>query len=59
MSKRINKTGRRRSVDAPPEDRLERNCPHLAFIDAERYDRVIRKLRARNDKYRRGRKESL
>ena len=40
MSRRNNKTGRRRSVDAPPEERLERNCPHLAFIDPERFDRV-------------------
>ena len=40
MSRRINKTGRRRSVDAPPEERLERNCPHLAFIEPSRFDRV-------------------
>ena len=40
MSKRVNKTGRRRSVNAPPESALERVCPHLAFIDPERFDRV-------------------
>ncbi len=59
ISKRINKTGRRRSVDAPPEERLERECPHLAFIEPKRYDRLIRKLQLKNDKYRRGRKEAL
>jgi site-specific DNA recombinase len=53
MSKRINSTGRRRSVKAPPEERLERQCPHLAFIDEERYDRVIRMLERRNAGYRR------
>lgn len=51
MSRRINRTGRRRSVKAPPEDRLERHCPHLAFIDPERYDRVIRKLKVTNGRY--------
>lgn len=53
MSRRVNKTGRRRSTDAPPEDLLERDCPHLAFIEPERYDRVIRSLITRNGKYRR------
>lgn len=53
MSRRVNKTGRRRSVDAPPEDLLLRDCPHLAFIDPVRYDRVIRLLTERNAKYRR------
>jgi hypothetical protein len=33
MSRRVNSTGRRRSVKAPPAERLERHCPHLAFID--------------------------
>jgi hypothetical protein len=55
MSKRINKTGRRRSVKAPPEERLERPVPHLAFIDPTRYDRVIALLRHRNARFRRGR----
>ena len=32
-SRRINKTGRRRSVIAPPEDLLLRDVPHLAFIE--------------------------
>lgn len=52
-SRRINKTGRRRSVKAPPEERLERHCPHLAFIEPERYDRVIALLKRRNSRYRR------
>jgi DNA invertase Pin-like site-specific DNA recombinase len=55
-SKRLNKTGRRRSVDAPPEKLLTRDCPHLAFIDPERYDRVLRMLKGRNAAYARGRR---
>jgi DNA invertase Pin-like site-specific DNA recombinase len=53
MSKRVNKTGRPRSVDAPPQELLERPASHLAFIDSERYDRVISLLTRRNSKYRR------
>ena len=53
MSKRVNKTGRHISVAAPPEELLQRNCPHLAFIEPERYDRILRKLENRNAKYRR------
>lgn len=55
VSKRNNKTGDRRSVDAPPEELLERNCPHLAFIEPERYDRVLRNVNARTKKF--GRKK--
>lgn len=51
MSKRVNKTGRRKSVKAPAEERLERECPHLAFIEPQRFDRVIRMLKQRNDQY--------
>lgn len=54
MSRRVNKTGRRRSVDAPPEDLLERDCPHLAFVEPGRYDRLIRSLTKKNELYRRG-----
>jgi DNA invertase Pin-like site-specific DNA recombinase len=54
MSRRVNKTGQHRSVAAPPEERLERVCPHLAFIDPERFDRVNALLVRRNAKYRRG-----
>ena len=54
MSRRVNKTGRHRSVNAPPEERLERHCPHLAFIDAARFDRVNALLKERNARYARG-----
>ena len=47
-SKRVNSTGRRKSVRADPSELLERPCPHLAFIEPERYDRVVRMLVARN-----------
>lgn len=59
MSRRVNKTGRHKSVDAPPEELLERDCPHLAFIDPARYDRVIRLLTERNAKYRRSRADGV
>ncbi len=50
---RVNKTGRPKTVPAPEEHRLVRQCPHLAFIEPERYDRVIRILKKRNAKYKR------
>jgi DNA invertase Pin-like site-specific DNA recombinase len=53
MSKRINKTGHHRSVKAPPEERLERWVPHLAFFDPNYYDRVVRLVDGRNCKFRR------
>ncbi len=53
MAKRKNKSGKRRSVKAPPENLQVREVPHLAYIDAERYDRLIRKLDAVNAPYRR------
>jgi len=56
MSKRVNKTGRRKSIVAPPEERLSRQCAHLAFIEPNRYDRVIRRLVLRNAGFARGRK---
>ncbi|MCG6156321.1 recombinase family protein [Rubinisphaera margarita] len=52
--KRINKTGRRKSVRAPEHERLSRDVPHLAFIDPERYDRVLSIVNRRNAKYRNG-----
>jgi hypothetical protein len=52
-SKRFNKTGKHKAVNAKPEDLLERNCPHLAFFDAAYFDRVVAKVNARNAKYRR------
>ena len=55
-SKRVNKTGRRRSVKTEPEERLLRHAPHLQFIDPVRYDRLILKLAARHAGCARGRK---
>ena len=51
IAKRINKTGRRKSIDAPPTELLERQCPHLAFIEPARYDRLISRLRAQGELY--------
>ncbi|QDV55343.1 recombinase family protein [Rosistilla oblonga] len=51
---RVNRTGRRRSVPAPSELRLQRKCPRLAFIVPERFARVMRMLEARNAKYSKG-----
>ncbi|OWK41230.1 hypothetical protein FRUB_04593 [Fimbriiglobus ruber] len=51
MSRRVNKTGRRKTVPAPESERLERVCPHLAFVAPERYDRVIALLARRNAGY--------
>lgn len=56
MSQRVNKTGRRRSVKAPTDQRLMRHAPHLQFIDPVRYDRMIALLAARHDACARGRK---
>lgn len=52
-AKRYNKTGKHKSVNAKPEDLLERFCPHLAFFEAAYYDRVLAKVISRNAKYRR------
>jgi DNA invertase Pin-like site-specific DNA recombinase len=51
MSKRINESGRRVSVKAPPEELLQREVPHLAIVDPDRYDRLIAMLTERNAKY--------
>jgi DNA invertase Pin-like site-specific DNA recombinase len=59
MARRVNKTGRRRSVDAPPEERLERFCPHLVFIEPERFDRVNALLDRRNAKFKRSAKDGI
>lgn len=50
-SVRINRTGKRRSVKASPDDRLERHVPHLAFIDSDRYDMLIAKLTKNGELY--------
>ena len=57
MSIRVNKTGRPKLVDAPPEELLIRKVPHLAFVEPDRWDRLIRQLDKRNKKYSRS-KES-
>lgn len=54
---RINRTGRSRTLKAPPGHEISRIVPTLAFIEAERYDRVIRLLKKRNAKYRRSESE--
>jgi DNA invertase Pin-like site-specific DNA recombinase len=54
MSRRVNQTGHRKSVPAPASERLERHCPHLAFIEPGRYDRLVGMLDQRNAKFRRG-----
>ena len=51
VAKRINKTGRRRCVKAPAEELLQRECPHLAFVESARYDRLIARLRAKGELY--------
>ncbi len=56
MSQRVNKTGRRRSVKAPADQRLMRHAPNLQFIDPARYDRLIATLAARHDACARGRR---
>ena len=53
ITKRVNKTGRPKTVPAPESEKLSRIVPHLAFIEPERYDRVIRMLKQRNAKYKR------
>jgi len=53
MSQRVNATGKRKSIPAPDEERLIRDCPHLAFIAPVRFDRIIAMLDERNSQYQR------
>lgn len=46
-TKRLNKTGRRKIIRTDPSEVLRRQCPHLAFIQPARYDRVVRLLKKR------------
>jgi site-specific DNA recombinase len=48
VSRKHHATGKRRSVKAKPEELRTRNCPHLAFIAPERYDRVLHVIDSRN-----------
>jgi len=52
-AKRNNKSGKRTSVKAPPEELLVREVPHLAYLDAEHYDRLVRMLDQKNAHFRR------
>ena len=45
--------GRPKCIDAPPEELLVRMVPHLAFVEPDRWDRLIRQLDERNRKYQR------
>jgi site-specific DNA recombinase len=54
ITKRINSTGKRISVNAPLNERKFRPAPHLAFVDAARYDRLMDRLRIKNAQYRAG-----
>lgn len=56
ITQRVNRTGKSRTIEAPAEERLERSCPHLAFIEPQRYDRVLRLVRENNKQT--GRKKS-
>lgn len=56
--RRVNRTGRRVSMKAPKEDLLLRKCPNLAFIAPERYDRIVRAVDRRNEKFRRGKQRA-
>lgn len=51
---RVNHTGKKKRQRQPEDSWTRRECPHLAHIEPERYDRVIEILRRRNGKYRRG-----
>lgn len=59
MTRRVNSTGRRKSINAPPEELLERPCPHLAFVTAERYDRLTAKLKRKNAHFAVGKKNKI
>ncbi len=48
VTKRVNKTGRHRSVKGTPDQLRKRECPHLAFFDPAYYDHIIRQLDERN-----------
>ena len=52
-TQRHNASGKYVSQKAAPEDLLQRAVPHLAFFDAAYYDRVVAKVKARNEPYRR------
>ena len=49
--RRVNKTGRRKSVKAPASELLTREVRHLRIIAPERYDALIDKLAKENGKF--------
>ncbi len=51
VSRRVNSTGKYRSENADESDLLRRECPHLAFIEPARFDRVQQLLQDRNAIY--------
>lgn len=53
VTRRLNKTGERKAVKAPPSELLVRKCPHLAVFSEEYFDETIAMLDARNGKYKR------
>lgn len=52
-TRRNNATGNRRAVKADPDQLLTRDVPHLAFVDTDRFDRLMRLLDRRNKRFRR------
>lgn len=55
MSRRVNKSGRRKSIKAPPDKLLLRHAPNLQFIEPDRYDRLMYDLQQRHEQCARGR----
>ena len=53
VTKRTNKTGRRRTVKGEPGQLRKRHCPHLAFVDPDYFDHVIKLADDRNRDYQR------
>jgi site-specific DNA recombinase len=46
-------SGKYKSINAEPNELLQRQVPHLAFFEETYYDHVVAKVRDRNAKYRR------
>ena len=53
VTKRVNQTGKHRSVPADPSLTLYRDVPHLAFIEWERWVNLVKMLDRRNACFRR------
>ena len=48
---RVNSTGRRKTIIAPPELNLQRPCPHMAFVRVERFEALKRRLEKKASNY--------